>query len=113
MREYSGIAKKGKGRAGELGYPTANLSVSGGLPAGIYAAEVELRGKKYASAVFSDPERKLLEAHLLDFSGDLQGDILTIRIIKKIRESRRFKNDADLRAQIEKDVGRVRETHHK
>lgn len=108
MRKYSGIAKKGKGRATRLGYPTANLPLPDNVPPGIYAAEATFRGRKYASVAFADTRRRILETHLLNFSGDLRGEILAIELIKKIRHSRRFEGDADIRAAIADDVEKAR-----
>ncbi|MGA2661459.1 MAG: riboflavin kinase, partial [Verrucomicrobiota bacterium] len=51
------------------------------------------------------PEPQLrLEAHLLDFQGDLYSRELEITFIEKLRDERRFPSLADLRRQIAKDI---------
>lgn len=75
---------------------------------GIYAARVLIEGKEYGAAAFADHERKMLEAHIPDFSGDLYGKEITIQLLKKIRDSRKFENDDARRAAISDDMARVR-----
>ena len=75
---------------------------------GIYAARVLVGGREYGAAGFADQERKILEAHILDFSGDLYGKEITIQLLKKIRDSMRFSHDTALRAAIADDVACVR-----
>ena len=119
MHSYAGTVMKGQGRATALGFPTANISLSDDSVSGIYAARVKVGDSEYMAAVFADQKRKLLEAHLLDFSGELSakggsasggnGKNITIELCKKIREHEDFTNDDDLRAAIAKDVADVRE----
>ncbi|MDO8521696.1 MAG: riboflavin kinase [bacterium] len=109
MRVYTGVVVKGKGRATALGFPTANISLLDDSISGIYAAQVKVGGAEYMAAVFADQKRKVLEAHLLDYSGELNGKDITIELCKKIREHSDFSNDEDLRVAIAKDVVNVRE----
>lgn len=109
MQTYSGVVKKGKGRAAALGYPTANIHLEDPHLSGIYSAYVLVGDIKHEAAVFADSKRKLLEAHLLDFSGVLDGKEITITLLKKIRESERFADDAALRAAIADDIKKVRD----
>ena len=109
MNIYTGIVKEGAGRAKQLGFPTVNVPLEDADPSGVYVAEVEVKGKKYIAAAFADQKRKLLEAHILDFSGDLSGQEITITLLKKIRESKEFSDDTLLRAAIAQDTKKVRE----
>ncbi|MDO8552532.1 MAG: riboflavin kinase [bacterium] len=119
MRSYTGIVIKGQGRATVLGFPTANIALKDDTVSGIYAARVKVRGAEYLAAVFADQKRKVLEAHLLDYAGDLSSGggsasggnekKITIELHKKIREHKDFTNDADLQAEIGRDVACVRE----
>ena len=108
MQIYLGVAQRGEGKAGELGFPTANITLADESLSGIYAAIVEVGGKKYYAAVYANQSRKLLEAHLLDFSGELYGHNITIELRKKIREDARFESEQVLRDAIAKDVSDVR-----
>lgn len=109
MPLYTGIVIRGKGRAAALGYPTVNIPLKDSGPSGIYSALVKVGDKKYIAAVFADKKRKLLEAHLLNYSGELNGKLISIELYKKIRENKNFQNDKDLRTAIAMDVKKVRE----
>ena len=49
-----------------------------------------------------------VEAHLLDFSGELYGEELEIEIGEKLRDERKFESPAQLREQIAHDIAEVR-----
>ncbi|HLU47862.1 MAG TPA: riboflavin biosynthesis protein RibF, partial [Planctomycetota bacterium] len=51
-----------------------------------------------------DPSRDRVEAHLLDFDGDLYGEHLEVFVTRRHREERRFADVRELIAQIERDV---------
>ena len=106
---YSGIVQKGTQRGIALGFPTANIPLPDGT-SGIYAARVRLREDEapYMAAVYADQKRKLLEAHILDFSNDLYRQEITIELHEKIREDQRFEDEKSLRAAIADDIAKVR-----
>ena len=99
-----------------LGFPTANLEVGPEVtaPAGVYASEAEVDGVRYRAksnlgnnpTVGDTPRR--LETHLFDFSGDLYGRRLRVRLLCKIRDERQFASLDELRRQIEADYRRIR-----
>jgi len=106
---YRGVVQKGKRRAGELGFPTANITLTDAGVSGIYAALVTIDGKKYHAAVYADQRRHMLEAHLGKYSdGDLYGKVIEMELLKKIREDKKFDNDVDLRRAIAHDIQTVR-----
>ncbi len=49
-----------------------------------------------------------VEAHLLDFAGDLYGRRLRLELVEWLRDEQRFASVDALVAQIAADVGRVR-----
>ena len=53
--------------------------------------------------------RPLVEAYLLDFSGDLYGQCLTMEFIARLRGEQRFESVEELVAQMHRDVDRTRE----
>jgi riboflavin kinase/FMN adenylyltransferase len=110
-KSYTGIVEVGSQRAAALGYPTINIKLEDTI-SGIYAAKVFAGGKEYFAAAFADPSRKILEAHLLDFSGDLYGHEATIELHNKVRGSEKYADDAALKAAIAEDVRAVREYFH-
>lgn len=99
-----GMALEGKKKGKELGFPTANLSCESSIPSGIYAGEVIWKGIAYPAAIYKGEAKDTTEAHLLDFSGNLYGESLTIIAHQKIRDSRAFTNKEELIAAIAKDI---------
>ena len=102
----------------QLGFPTANLDVPGLIlpPNGVYAATTTVNGKRHRVAlnlglrptVASRQPKLRVEAHLLDFSGDLYGTELEVEIGPRLRDERRFDSVAELKSQLERDVVAVR-----
>lgn len=109
MRPVRGIVERGAARGAALGYPTANIALRDTTLSGVYAGRAYARGAWRDAAIFADPSRGILEAHLLDFSGSLYGEEIEVRPIEKIRESARGANDDELRVLIARDVAQVRE----
>ena len=114
-----GVVIKG-GRFGrKLGFPTANLDVTGLVtpPSGVYAAEARVGGAPYRAAVnighrptVRSADRQLhVEAHLLDFDGDIYGQSLELVFLKKLREEKQFARPDLLRAQIASDINQARD----
>ena len=119
-REYSlrGQIIQGNQRGRELGFPTANLDTTNLCtpPRGVYAAHAEVNGQPFRSAVniglrptAGDTEPELqVEAHLLDFEGDLYGQLCTLTFASKLRDEQRLESMEALKGQIEKDVVQTR-----
>lgn len=111
--EVEGIVVRGDGRGRELGFPTANLDVPQALlvpPDGVYAGWTG--GRRTAVSIGTNPHfdgvERRVEAHLLDFEGDLYGERLVVEIWEPIREQRRFDSLEELLAAIGDDVERTR-----
>ena len=111
--DVEGIVVRGDGRGRELGFPTANLDVPSNLlvpPDGVYAGWV--RDRLAAVSIGTNPHfdgvDRRVEAHLLDFDGDLYGERLVIEIWSTLREQRRFDSLDDLVAAIGDDVEHTR-----
>lgn len=107
METYTGIVEAGSKRAAALGYPTINIPLADKNVAGIYAALVKVGEEEYEAVAFADQRRKLLEAHILDFSEDLYGWNVKIHLLKKIRENKRFTDDMSLKKAIMDDIAAV------
>jgi riboflavin kinase/FMN adenylyltransferase len=100
-----------RGRA--LGFPTINLALPPErlLPRdGIYAMWAEMAEGRFKAAAslgvrptFGGGER-VLEAFLLDFSGELYGEEVEVSFIKRLRDEMAFASPAELSAQIARDV---------
>ncbi|MBY0539602.1 riboflavin kinase [Patescibacteria group bacterium] len=106
-KTFTGIIIEGSKKASALGFPTANITVSEPVN-GIYAGTVFVEGKEYFAALFGDEKRGLLEAYILNFSGNLYGKHATFTLIEKIREHGTFSDDESLQSAIAADVASVK-----
>jgi riboflavin kinase/FMN adenylyltransferase len=112
--EVEGTVVTGDARGGTLGFPTANLDVRPELlvPAnGIYAgAAGEHRA---AVSIGTNPHyggrERRVEAHLLDFEGDLYGRRLVVEVWERLRDEAAFESEDELTAQIRRDVEATRQ----
>jgi len=112
----SGTVTHGAGRGRTLGFPTANVAPTRPVlvAAGVYACTAEVGGRKERAVVnvgvrptFNETTLAV-EAYLLDFSGDIYGQTITLTFMSRIREERRFPSVEALRTQIESDVAEAR-----
>ncbi len=111
--EVDGTVVSGDARGGTLGFPTANIAVQPELLVpvyGIYAGSA--LGHRAAISVGTNPhyggEERRIEAFLLDFTGDLYGRRLLVEFWRRLRDERAFASEADLVAQIARDVDEAR-----
>jgi riboflavin kinase/FMN adenylyltransferase len=110
----TGTVVRGDGRGRELGYPTANLSFAyhPALPAiGIYAGWAI--GQRALVSIgrrptFHDDGEVVVEAHLLDWDGDLYDSELRVEVAERLREERRFGSVEELVAQMREDEAAAR-----
>jgi riboflavin kinase/FMN adenylyltransferase len=115
-RAYSlaGPIVRGDGVGHKLGFPTANLDATGLAlpPHGVYAVHAEAGGKTYRAVLnigfrptLQNPHPQLrVEAHLIDFAGELYGQEIEVAFVDKLRPETRFPSLAELRAQIARDI---------
>ena len=120
--EVMGTVVKGAKRGAILGFPTANLQLHNELsPApGVYVTQVQLEDRLIGSvtnigfrptlarAQGSDL-RPVIESHLLDFSGDLYGQLLQISFLKRLRPEKKFESIEKLQLQIRGDIHDARQ----
>lgn len=111
-----GHVVSGDKRGREIGFPTANLEPEDQLvPAdGVYAGVARLGESSYDAAISIgsaptfDGSTRRIEAHLLDFDGDLYGKSIELDFIRHIRPQQRFDSADALVEQLHKDVATVR-----
>jgi riboflavin kinase/FMN adenylyltransferase len=111
--EVEGVVVSGDARGGTLGFPTANLRTEPDVlvPAfGIYAGAAG--GHRAAVSIGVNPHyggaERRIEAFLLDFEGDLYGSRLVVELWDRLRDERAFAGEAELIAQIDRDVAASR-----
>jgi riboflavin kinase / FMN adenylyltransferase len=107
----------GDRRGRSIGFPTANVlpDTEAVIPArGVYAGFVRFGEKDHAACTnvgvaptFGRTESRV-EAHLLDFEGDLYGRVVDVGFVERIREERRFSDVDELVGQIRRDVEEAR-----
>ena len=115
-----GLVIEGDRRGATVGFPTANIPVATdrAWPAdGVYAGLfTDSDGTRYGCAInigrrptfFEHAEHSMLEAHLLDFDGDLYGHEVQVEFLRFLRSERRFSGIDALAAQLKKDVENAR-----
>lgn len=110
--EVVGGAKRGTG----LGFPTANVAMPAGtvLGHGIYAAWVHVAGERHGGAAYYgnrpqfDNGQPVLEVFLLDFDGNLYGQIIDVEFVGFLRGDGRFDGIEALRMQMQRDCEAAR-----
>ena len=107
-----GEVTHGKRLGRTLGFPTANLPVCAEVSPrhGIYASIAEIDGMEYyaVSNVGTRPtvdgDHVNCETHIFDFSGDLYGRYVRVRLIALLRDEMRFSSVEELQRAIRGDV---------
>ena len=118
--EVRGVVVNGDKRGRTIGFPTANVEVPNTmcLPAdGVYAGKFRCDdGSVHACAInlgrrptfFEHADHSLLEAHLLDFAGDLYGQKVSVTFEHFLRSERKFDGLEAIKSQLQLDVEAAR-----
>ncbi len=118
--QVQGTIVPGDQRGRMIGIPTANLQVAKEkiVPAsGVYVCWARHGDRRYAAAVNigirptfdGSGSDQHVEAHLLDFQGDLYGQVLTLEFIERLRGELRFPDVRTLIDQIHQDIDQTRQ----
>ncbi|MDJ0925875.1 MAG: bifunctional riboflavin kinase/FAD synthetase [Acidimicrobiia bacterium] len=112
-----GVVIPGDKRGRAIGFPTANLAISPDLlvpGSGVYATYVTVASEMHQAVAnigkrptFGGSE-SVVEAHLLDFTGDLYGQELCIDFMARLRSEHKFSGVDELVAAIRDDVVEAR-----
>ncbi len=118
--EVRGTVQEGDRRGQLIGFPTANIPVTKMMawPAdAVYAGWCDLPdGSRHPCAInigrrptfYEHAEQSLLEAHLIDFDGDLYGVQVAVSFVAFLRSERKFEGIDQLAIQLKKDVDEAR-----
>lgn len=108
-----GRVKDGQHLGRELGFPTVNQDVPSdkiSVRSGVYLTRVKF-GKNIKYGVTNIGMRPTVngtapvcETHILDFSGDLYGRMITVEFVKFLRPERKFESLDELAAQVKRDI---------
>lgn len=109
----------GDERGRQIGFPTLNIGVSADRwlpPNGVYVTKAFVGDRVFNACTnigirptFAGDQKLLVETHLLDFEGDLYGELVTIELVHRLRAERKFDGIDVLRAQIQSDLAATRE----
>ena len=112
-----GLIERGAQRGATLGFPTANLHphnrviprngvyVTGALIDGQWRRSVTNVGLRPTFGGDAEPS---VETFVMDWAGDLYGDVLRVRFLHRLRDEQKFSSIAELAEQIHQDVERAR-----
>jgi riboflavin kinase / FMN adenylyltransferase len=115
-RAYSLCGKivRGDQLGRKLGFPTANLEVAGLVlpPNGVYTVQARVMGQTHRAVVNIGSRPTLqntapqirVEAHLLNFQGEIYGEEIEITFRRKLRDEKQFPSLATLQEQIARDI---------
>lgn len=115
-RKYHMMGKviPGDHRGKQLGFPTANLQTwtERAMPkSGVYACRVKVKGEWWDAVTNigsrptfeNSPVVARVEAHLLNFNGDLYGNDVEIEFVARLRDEKKFSDVKELVAQVNQD----------
>ncbi len=120
--QLGGVVGHGEKRGRELGFPTANLEVSTEMQLcadGVYAGwYLRPDGTRHQTAIsvgrqptfYESRPYSLVEAHLLDFQGDLYDEVGTVELVERLRGQEKFVSVEALIDQMASDVTQTRRT---
>lgn len=117
--ELRGVVEHGDERGKSIGFPTANLAIdlSRALPAdGVYACRAYIGQQEEPLLAVTNigvrptfgTLKRTVEAHLLDWSGDLYGESLRLQFVRYLRGEQKFTSLGGLVAQIARDAEQAR-----
>lgn len=111
-----GRVARGAERGRTLGFPTANLQPRNRVipRRGVYVTATLIEGAWRRSVTnvglrptFGEAEEPSVETFVLDWRGDLYGDVVRVRFLHRLRDERRFASAGELKRQIDRDVARA------
>jgi riboflavin kinase/FMN adenylyltransferase len=111
-----GLVERGAERGRQLGFPTANLHPHNRVipRQGVYVTGTLIEGQWHRSVTnlgvrptFGVEKEPSVETFVMNWAGDLYGDVVRVRFLHRLRDERKFGSIEELKAQIEKDVARA------
>ncbi|MFL6258013.1 MAG: bifunctional riboflavin kinase/FAD synthetase [Pyrinomonadaceae bacterium] len=112
-----GRVVRGHERGRQLGFPTANLRPANRVipRGGVYVTATLIGGEWRRSVTnvgvrptFEKEAEPSVETFVMNWGGDLYGDVVRVRFLHRLRDERRFSGVEELKQQIDADVARAR-----
>ena len=114
MNKFWGKVRIHNKRGKKLGFPTANVNLRKKIPEGIYISKTKIENRKYPSLTFigiakTFNEKKFLaETYILDFQKNIYNKWISVSLLKKIRDNKKFNSAKELVVQMKKDEQEAR-----
>ena len=111
-----GLVERGSERGHKLGFPTANLHPHNRVIPhnGVYVTSTLIEGQWRRSVTniglrptFEDASEPSVETFVMNWDGDLYGDVVRVRFLYRLRDERKFSSVEQLKTQIATDVDRA------
>lgn len=116
---YRGKVVKGEARGRTLGFPTANIRTADKMclpPTSVYAGRLGFDGQSRPAVInigraptFGTRRQAVVEAYVLDFTGDLYGREVRVEFFRRLRSEKKFPNSDSLARQIAEDARQTRD----
>lgn len=112
--KFWGKVKTHNKRGKDLGFPTANVNLNKDIPEGIYISKTKIGKTAYPGLTFIGTAKTFNESsfhsetYILDFNQDLYDKWISVKLIKKIRQNKKFASSKDLISQMKKDEKEAR-----
>lgn len=114
-----GTVAHGAALGREIGYPTANITLSDDMKMlpqdGVYEVSVTVAGNHYKGVMnigikptLQGVDLRTAEVHILDFSEDIYGHKIAVSFLRRLRDEILFNSINELKLQIGVDVARVK-----
>jgi riboflavin kinase/FMN adenylyltransferase len=111
-----GRVVRGAERGRTIGFPTANLQPQNRVipRTGVYVTATLIEGAWRRSLTnvgtrptFEKQGEPSIETYVMNWSGDLYGDVVRVRFLRRLRDERRFASVDELKSQISTDAARA------
>ena len=117
MYIFWGKVRKHNQRGKKLGFPTANVNLTKNISEGIYVSQAKITNSVYPALTFIGTAKTFneksfhAEVYILNFNEqvlsfgnkDIYGKWLSVKLLKKIRDNKKFNSATELIAQMKKD----------
>ena len=115
----TGCVVTGAGIGRGLGFPTANVQLGDEMKMlpldGVYEVDILHGGERLKGVMnigvkptIGENMLRTIEVHIIDFSADLYGQVITVELVRRLRGELQFANVQALKLQIGVDVERVK-----
>ena len=109
LQTITGEVQKGQSRGKKLGFPTINFPMTEKIEEGIYVSKIVIAEKAYNALTFIGSAKTFnetivqAETYVFDFDQDIYGRSVSVSLLKKLRDNKKFDSEELLVKQMETD----------